>query len=185
MENITKEKSSVLELGPASAPSGNQDKDFPANDKSLGAKHLRKGSKLGWKDFSKDGQLVMDNVSASDIRQGSLGSCYLLSAIAALCERNPNFVKSILLDNGNGKFGVRWYPAGRPADTWVDASFPVKNGKLRFAHSEKNELWVAAIEKGNFKAISHYNLLLLSLFTIVAFYFLILYFPCSLREVPW
>ncbi len=148
MENIKQEKSTVAELGPVSAPSGKDDKDFPANDKSLGAKHLRKGRKLGWRDFSKDGQLFVDGVSASDIRQGSLGSCYLLAAIAALCERNPETIKNILLDNGHGKFGVRWYPTGRPTDTWIDSYFPVQNDKLRFAHSQKNEMWVATIEKG-------------------------------------
>lgn len=93
------------------------------------------------------GQLYVNDINPSDIKQGELGTCYLLSAIAALCIRMPNLIKNSLMTSGKEWYGLRWYPDGKPSDTWVDDKFPTKDGKIRFASSEKNELWVAVMEK--------------------------------------
>ena len=79
--------------------------------------------------------------------KGALGTCYLLSAIAAICSKKPELIQSSLMKNNQGMYGIRWYVRGVPTETWVDDKFPTKNDKLRFSHSEKNELWVAVIEK--------------------------------------
>ena len=159
MEKVAYVKGSVDELNEEKPPSGKTDNDFKANDESLG-KSQSNGKGLGWKDMSKDGKLFVDDVSPSDIKQGTLGlalgTCYLLAAIAAICERKPGLLKQRLLSNGQDWYGIRWYGNGKPKDTWVDDKFPTKDGKFRYAHSQKNELRVAVLEKCYAKEHSSY-----------------------------
>ena len=158
MNRITYIKASVDELAqPSVPPSETDDKDFPANDSSLGGSLGKGKGNNDWKDFSKTGALFVNDIDVSDIRQGSLGTCYLLSAIAAICENRPGLLKQRLLNSGNGWYGIRWYCKGAPRDTWVDDKFPTKDGKMRFACSEKNELWVAVIEKCYAKEYKQYD----------------------------
>jgi calpain-15 len=138
------------------APGVKEDKDFKPNDSSLGSK-LSKGKDLGWRDFSKDGKLFLNGMDPSDIKQGDLGSCYFLSAISSICMKKPDLLKDRLQSNGSDWYGIRWYVGGKPRDTWVDDKFPTRDGKIRFAHSEKNELWVAVMEKCYAKEHSTYR----------------------------
>jgi hypothetical protein len=41
-------------------------------------------------------------ISVNDIHQGAYGDCFLLSSIGEIAQNNPNFIKNMIHDNGNG-----------------------------------------------------------------------------------
>ena len=47
--------------------------------------------------------------SLSDIQQGSYGDCYFLSSLGALARNDPNAVKNMIHDNGNGTYTVTFH----------------------------------------------------------------------------
>ena len=57
----------------------------------------------------KDMPLFPHDPSPNDINQGGLGDCYLLSALAAVAEHNPQKIRDCMRDNGDGTVTVRFY----------------------------------------------------------------------------
>jgi len=49
------------------------------------------------------------NPSLSDIHQGAYGDCYFLSSLGAVAQNDPNAVKNMIQDNGNGTYTVSFY----------------------------------------------------------------------------
>ena len=97
------------------------------------------------------GSLYENGVAASDVTQGSAGTCYFLAAIGAIANANPSYITNAITDNGNGTYGVRLYLDGVAIYTTVNAALPTSLGKLPFAgnvtKSTTGELWVALMEK--------------------------------------
>ncbi|MHB8654120.1 MAG: tetratricopeptide repeat protein [Terriglobia bacterium] len=46
--------------------------------------------------------------SPESVRQGGLGSCYFHSTVAALAQSNPQLLKNMITDNGNGTYTVQF-----------------------------------------------------------------------------
>lgn len=87
----------------------------------------------------------------NDIAQGRLGDCYFLSTMAALVEKNPDIIKNMIKDNGDGSVTVRFYDGEKPIYVTVEKTVPKNN-------EEENEnrggdkyvrgaLWAQMIEK--------------------------------------
>jgi hypothetical protein len=99
------------------------------------------------------GSLFVNGISASDVNQGNLGTCYLLSSLGAIANVNSTWIKDCFIDNGNDTYGVRFYNQGKAVYTTVDKRLPVMKDTnlLAFAgddtHSPSSELWVALLEK--------------------------------------
>ena len=127
-----------------------------------GAKHIRaKDSKIetkaildGLKDY-RDRPLFAHDPSPSDISQGYLGDCYLISLFANIANTNPDKIKEAIRDNGDGTVTVRLfqrippntYP---PADTELDTFEPYYVTVDKTAPTDggaQNNLWVAMFEK--------------------------------------
>jgi hypothetical protein len=53
--------------------------------------------------------------SINDINQGYLGDCFLLGPLAEVAQQNPSIIESMITNNGNGTYGVR-FPS-RPSAT--------------------------------------------------------------------
>ena len=87
--------------------------------------------------------------SINDINQGYLGDCYLLSSLADVAKNDPSIIKSMIKDNGNGTYGVRFYVNG--AEDWVTVnnSLPTYSNSLVFndAYNNTNDMWVGLVEK--------------------------------------
>ncbi len=47
-------------------------------------------------------------ISPESVRQGGLGSCYFHSTVAALAQSNPQLLKGMITDNGNGTYTVQF-----------------------------------------------------------------------------
>ncbi|KAJ1399286.1 hypothetical protein B484DRAFT_339454, partial [Ochromonadaceae sp. CCMP2298] len=96
----------------------------------------------------------------NDIRQGALGDCWLLCAIAALTEF-PLLIEDLFETkevNGAGCYRIRlcknaWWQSVR-----VDDFFPCFPGAgAIYTRSNGNELWVMLLEKAYAKACGSYE----------------------------
>jgi hypothetical protein len=102
----------------------------------------------------------LNGPSNMDVRQGYLGDCYLISALATAAVESPQSIKDMFLDNGDGTFTVRFFHQinGTQVEDFVtlNRQLPVySNGTFVFANensgltytNSNNILWVALAEK--------------------------------------
>ncbi len=81
--------------------------------------------------------------SMNDINQGYLGDCYLLSSLAEVARQNPSIIQSMITDNGNNTYGVRFYING--SAQYVTVNNALANGGSIFNHAAAG--WASLIEK--------------------------------------
>jgi hypothetical protein len=106
-----------------------------------------------------NGELMpADGPCADDVQQTQIGDCYFLSNLAGLAQKDPQAVKDMIKDNGDGTYSVRFFKneGGKLVPEWikVDGALPTDaNGKLLSAQAPidpatgKEVLWPAIVEK--------------------------------------
>lgn len=127
-------------------------------------------------------QLVINGASAEDVKQGGLGTCYLLATLGSIASSRPGMLEQMIKDNGNGTVTVTFYAeqldsAERkrvPVTVDLDlpvatkaSGLPVQPGQLIYTRaakdegSGKSEIWApmmekayAAFKKGGFQGVS-------------------------------
>jgi Calpain family cysteine protease len=89
-----------------------------------------------------------------DIKQGRIGDCYFLAAVGSLVANDPDAIREMIRDNGDGTYSVRFYRAGEPVWIHVDSELPVDDqGRLVYAKGvdsdgdKQLEIWVGLLEK--------------------------------------
>ena len=102
--------------------------------------------------------LFFNDARATDIRQGSLGDCYLLSSLSAVAEstiasidgRYPSvYPGDMFIDNGDNTYGVRMYD-NYGAERWVTVDKYVpgyRSTDLRNVSTVDGETWAMMAEK--------------------------------------
>lgn len=93
----------------------------------------------------------------ADIDQQATGDCYFLASLGAAVLKDPQFIRDMFIDNGDGTFTVRFWNDGRPDYVTVDRQLPVdatnRSVFARFGSASDtvgdptNILWVALAEK--------------------------------------
>jgi hypothetical protein len=69
-------------------------------------------------------------VDPNDVDQGSLGDCYFMASLAAVARANPDAIKKLITDNGDGTFKVTLYIRGH---AWSKATPVTKTIDARLA----------------------------------------------------
>jgi len=104
--------------------------------------------------------LFQDGIDPTDIAQGALGNCWLLSAAACLAEFD-GAIQQLFLDkqaNPRGKYRLWIYDVqrGRWKRIVVDDNVPTRNGKPVFSRPHGDEVWVLLLEKALAKFCGSY-----------------------------
>lgn len=95
-----------------------------------------------------DGPVVEDGVQPTDVKQGALGDCWLISTMRGVAAANPKLIQDHIKDNGDGTYTVTLYEDGKPVQVTVTGDFPAKNGDPVYADNETDrELWPLIYEK--------------------------------------
>lgn len=100
------------------------------------------------------GVLFVNGPGYTDMHQGYLGDCYLISSLGAIAKSVPTAIQNMFIDNGDGTWTVRLYANGTADYVTVDRMLPTdSSGRLVFsnagvlASAASNELWMALAEK--------------------------------------
>ena len=95
-----------------------------------------------------------EEISPEDIIQGSLGSCYFLSAVGGIIKSNPELLVNLFItseENNKGIYAVKFFIQGLPQVIVVDDFIPCKwiKNKLApaFSISRDNEVSIIILEK--------------------------------------
>lgn len=81
--------------------------------------------------------------SINDITQGGINDCALLSALQSVVNIAPDFIKSMIVENPNNTYSVRFFNKGEPHWVTVDG-----NVYSRGANSATSS-WAAIVERAN------------------------------------
>jgi len=116
------------------------------------------------------GPLFVNGPSASDVRQGAIGDCYLPAAVAAVAHQLPKTIEDGITEQrnpatGDREFSVRFYsPSGRMELVTVDADLytrswggPLYGTTPNNNDLDKMELWFPIVEKAYAKWKGSYN----------------------------
>ena len=146
------------------------DKDFPANEVSIGDK---KHENICWIRASKlqpqcAEMVLFHNVEPNDVLQGSLGDCWLLCAISTLAEFPNFFQENIFKTNkisDEGKYEIKLYNIS--SKSWevitIDDRIPCAEKKWYdiprplFAQPNENEMYILLLEKALAKVSGSYT----------------------------
>ena len=101
-----------------------------------------------WVDFS-NRPLFVDGPQYDDIIQGYVGDCYYLASLASLADTDPNLMRQMITDLGDGTYAVRFYRDNQEVYLRLDGDLPVTGGtSLAYARlTPDGETWVALAEK--------------------------------------
>lgn len=104
--------------------------------------------------------VVYRNPSYHDIKQGILGDCWLLSALAVIVEK-PKLLDNILITkayNREGIYLIRLCHSGEWKTVILDEYFPCdESNSLLYAKAVRKQLWVILIEKAYAKLSGCYQ----------------------------
>lgn len=107
------------------------------------------GSGAKWKD-RKDALLFAHEPNINDVRQGGIGDCFFMAAISALVSADPDYVKKMMRDNGDGTVTVRLFQfvqgAFSPVFVKVRKTIPMDYKGDRDLYAG-DCLWVQMLEK--------------------------------------
>lgn len=111
------------------------------------------------RDLIPDYQVLSKPLKPTDIFQGNLSNCYLLSALSALAEF-PDRVRRIIpqaASNKKGLYSVYLCKTGVFEEVLLDEFFPAKYGKkLKFCHTRNGDIWAMLVEKAYAKIFGAY-----------------------------
>ncbi|KAJ8907793.1 hypothetical protein NDN08_007897 [Rhodosorus marinus] len=136
-----------------------------APENTIGPYVLRRsnfGKGMRWQRFSpsKGWTLVKPTIgfSSLDVKQGSVGDCWFLSALAVLAER-PDLINQVALTqepSDIGKYSFRLFIDGQWQVYDIDDHLPMKGDLPAFSQTSRDQLWVPLLEKAYAKAHGSY-----------------------------
>lgn len=115
------------------------------------------GAEMGYEDQF-DTPLFSHEPTQDDIMQGKLGDCYFVASLSSVAANNPQIIRDMMKDNGDGTVTVRLYDEkenGKLEPIYINVEKSVPVIKLRKADGSqsvedinaKGTLWVQMLEK--------------------------------------
>ncbi|KAI3382559.1 hypothetical protein SNEBB_003709 [Seison nebaliae] len=138
------------------------DPQFVPNDRLLNTNN--RNSNVEWirpSQVIEQPKLIVDGINPSDVIQGNLGDCWLISACAAIAREEQILTKVLPFDQplyGSGYRGiiiVHFWIYGKWHSVVIDDRLPSKNGRLIYARGN-DEFWISYIEKAYAKLYGSY-----------------------------
>ncbi|EGT57130.1 CBN-CLP-4 protein [Caenorhabditis brenneri] len=142
-----------------------EDPEFPATNASLYYRTPPR-DRIIWKrpgEIIANPQLITQGESRFDVKQGALGDCWLLAALANITLYDALFYRIVppnqsFTENYAGIFHFQFWHYGKWVDVVVDDRLPTVNNKLYYLHSADNtEFWSALVEKAYAKLHGGYE----------------------------
>ena len=79
----------------------------------------------------------------NDINQGYLGDCFLLAPLAEVAYQDPSIIQSMITNNGNDTYGIRFFVNGTPE--YVTVNDYLADGGTKF--NSATDIWASLVEK--------------------------------------
>ena len=103
----------------------------------------------------KDEPLFPHEPNISDVKQGNVGDCYFLTALATLLEKNPKLITENMSDLGDS-VAVRFENLGRPHVVIVKKTTLHDDKDQRAVGANQVPLWVSMMEKAYAAVLAGY-----------------------------
>ncbi|MEW7315002.1 C2 family cysteine protease [Buttiauxella gaviniae] len=87
----------------------------------------------------------------NDIHQGQIGDCWVLSTFQSVVNTSPDFIKSMVVQNSNDTYSVRFFRGGNT--DWVT----VDNNVCSYGESSSSSSWAAIYERAYLQYRSTYS----------------------------
>ena len=124
--------------------------DLPLNAVSMADNGKSSTFKISYSSASSNSIFSNSAPVYTDVNQGQLGDCYFESSLAEVAFQNPSLLQSMITNNNNGTYGVRFYYKGNAEYVTVNTQLPQLNGQNVFNQTPSTQdtsLWVNLFEK--------------------------------------
>jgi hypothetical protein len=103
---------------------------------------------ITYQSFASNPLFASNGPTISDVNQGELGDCYLLSTLSSVVKTDPGLIEKDIVSDGAGIYTVT-FGAGKGTKINVNSDLPVlPDGELAYAQlGNQDSIWVAIIEK--------------------------------------
>lgn len=85
-----------------------------------------------------------DGIKPDAVKQGMIGNCYFVSALASMAKSNPEAIRNMIKDNKDGTYTVT-FPGAKNEPITVKAPTEAEMGL--YNNSSQNGLWASVMEK--------------------------------------
>lgn len=86
----------------------------------------------------------INSINPDAIRQGTIGDCYFLAALASVAKSEPQLIRDMIKDNGNGTYTVTF--PGAP-DQPITVTAPTQSEMGLYNAGSKHGTWAIVLEK--------------------------------------
>jgi len=118
---------------------------------SLSNPQVVEDSETIWQEYT--GNLFVNGVEHQDIRQGGLGDCYFLAALAELADHQPDVIQNMIYQQDEYTYAVTFNPYWSSETYYIDNQLPANTDGDSIYAAYEEEGWVALLEK----AYAHIN----------------------------